>query len=329
MNSVLGEVTKNSYGCFDLDNTFVAFQAINDSLIIVYSTKSKSLICYDLLNCIILVEINNCHKTYITNIRYFLDKINKRDLIISISDRDNNLKLWNINTCECILDIPHVNQNGFLCSVCLLNDKNNIYIISSNCNMSGENEKIKIYDLKGNIINEINDSNEKIYFIDTFYDIKNNKIYLLTGNQDYIKTYDYNNNSLYKKYFDTESGIHVSIKTNTNNNTLLLVESCSFGYIRIWTFHLGELINKIKVDNDWIFGICLWNKDYAFVACKYKIIKLVNLTQGIIEKKLEGHYSGIFTIQKIKHPKFGECLLSQGYENDQIKMWIDSDIKSI
>ena len=78
------------------------------------------------------------------------------------------------------------------------------------------------------------------------------------------------------------------------------------------------------MDNDWIFGICLWNENYAFVACKFKKIKLINLSKGIIENVLDGHNSGIFTIKKITHRYLGECILSQGYENDQIKLWIKS-----
>ena len=41
----------------------------------------------------------------------------------------------------------------------------------------------------------------------------------------------------------------------------------------------------------------------------------------LVEKNLEGHNSGIFTIKKIEHPKLGKCLISQGYEDDQIKLW--------
>ena len=320
---LIGEVTKNSYGCFDLDNTFEAFKTVNDYLFLVYPTKSRSIICYDLLNFCILIEIKNCHNAFITNIRHFLDKRNKRDLLISISDRDNNLKLWNINNCECILEIQHANNNGFLCSACLLSENENIYIISSNCNMHGETEKIKVFDLKGQIISQINESNEKTYFIDSFYDKINKKMYLITGNFNYIKSYDYKENNLFKKYSDDESGIHISIKILEENHLVSLIESCSYGFIRIWNFHSGALINKIKVDDDWIFGICLWDKDYALAACKYKIIKLVNLKEGIIERNLEGHNSGIFTIKKITHPEFGECLLSQGYEEDQIKFWVN------
>ena len=319
------EITKNSYGCFDLDNTFTAFKSVSEYLFLVYSTKSKSLICYDLIKFQLIIEIKHAHNIYITNVRHFLDEKTKRDLIISISDRNNNLKLWNVNNWECIIEISNVNNNGFLCSACLLNEKDNIYIISSNCNMNGETEKIKVFDLEKNIIKEINDSDEKIYFIDSYYDKQNDKLYLLTGNMNYIKSYDYNQNNLFNRYFENESGVHISIITNFQNNLLTLIESCSHGFIRIWNFQSAELLNKIKVDNDWIFGVCLWDENYALVACKLKKIKLINLSKGIIENVLDGHNSGIFTIKKIIHPYLGECILSQGYENDQIKLWIKSD----
>ena len=47
---LLCEVTKSSYGCFDLDNTFSVFKAVNNLLYLIYSTKIKSIICYDLTN---------------------------------------------------------------------------------------------------------------------------------------------------------------------------------------------------------------------------------------------------------------------------------------
>ena len=192
--------------------------------------------------------------------------------------------------------------------------------------MLGESEKIKIYDLEGKIINQMNDSNEKVYFIDSFYNKMIDKIYLITGNYDYVKSYDFQENALYKIYFNNEeSGIHVSIKVFERDNILSLIESCSFGYLRIWNFHSAELLKKIKIDDDWIFGICLWNEDFAFVSCKNKIIKLVDLSKGLIVKNLEGHKSGIFTIKKLIHPKLGECLLSQGYEDDQIKLWVKNE----
>ena len=43
-----------------------------------------------------MIEIKNAHDRDIINFRHHLDIINKRDLIISISSDDNDLKLWDV-----------------------------------------------------------------------------------------------------------------------------------------------------------------------------------------------------------------------------------------
>jgi WD40 repeat protein len=182
-------------------------------------------------------------------------------------------------------------------------------------------EPIKIFNFRGEKIKEIKDSDKKTFFIDTFYDKDNQTNYIITGNLYYIKTYDYNKNEVYHKYFDSDTGCHISIIIYDDEGIKKLIESCSDGNIRIWNFHSAALLKRIKVFDDWLFGICLWNKDYLFVGCKNTMIRLVDIKEGYIIKYLEGPKSGIFTIKKIIHPKFGECLLSQGYEGDQIKLY--------
>ena len=83
------------------------------------------------------------------------------------------------------------------------------------------------------------------------------------------------------------------------------------------------MIKKIIVGNDLLNGICLWNNNFLFVGCKDSTIKLVSLKKGKIIKDLNGHNNSVLTLKKINHPKYGECLLSQGKENDQIKIWIN------
>ena len=41
-------------------------------------------------------------------------------------------------------------------------------------------------------------------------------------------------------------------------------------------------------------------------------------------KSFNGHNNEVSTIKKIMHPTYGECLISQGLANEQIKMWINS-----
>ena len=70
--------------------------------------------------------------------------------------------------------------------------------------------------------------------------------------------------------------------------------------------------------------MCLWDEKYLFVGCNHKIIKIIDLNEGII-KDLEGHNNEVLTIKKINHNKYGPCLISQGLGNDQIKIWINQN----
>ena len=58
-----------------------------------------------------------------------------------------------------------------------------------------------------------------------------------------------------------------------------------------------------------------------FVGCGDNTIKLVDLKKGIIIKNLKENKDCVLTIKKIVHPLYGECLISQGAKDDQIKMW--------
>ena len=146
------------------------------------------------------------------------------------------------------------------------------------------------------------------------------KNYIITGNKGYIKSYDYNNNKIYHKYFDKdqEQGNCLSIIIKIDNNIIKIINSCTNGYIRIWNFHSGNLLKRINV-GDKLYGICSWNNDYLFVGFIDHSIKLIDLKEGKIIKELNGHYQEVTAIQKISHPKYGECLISHGC--DSIILW--------
>ena len=108
----------------------------------------------------------------ISSFRYFFDNLEYRDLLISISNKDNNIKLWNIINFECLLNLEKIYSDGNLESACFLTDNINIYIASSNYYyIEKTNNNIKVFDLKGNKIKEINNSNKKVNFIDSYHDI--------------------------------------------------------------------------------------------------------------------------------------------------------------
>ena len=316
----ISELTEDSYANVTLDNTFTVFKSIYNILYLIYSNKKKSIISYNLENQKKICEINSHHKENINNLRHYLDENNKRDLILSLSNRDNNLKIWNINDWQCLLNISDIYHRGNLFSACLLKDNIDFYAVTSNCNLSGDSEPIKLFDFKGDQIYEINDSDELTYFIDTYFDKKSNNNYIITGNDSYVKSYDFNKKLLYHKYYNDINEGHQSFVINDYYEKIQLIES-SYGIIRIWNFHSGELLNKIKTGDNDLRGICLWNNDYLFVGCYDNTIKLIDIKKGKIVKSLIGHNNYVITIKKINHPVYGDCLISQGWKYDQIKLW--------
>ena len=68
--------------------------------------------------------------------------------------------------------------------------------------------------------------------------------------------------------------------------------------------------------------MCSWNNKYLFIGCEDKTIRLMELKKEKVIKTIIGHNNKVISLQKINHPNYGECLISQGWNNDQIKLWI-------
>ena len=303
----------DSYIDYVLDNTFTTFNSMNNIFYLIYSTEFKSIICYDIVNQKKINEIKKAHKKHITNFRHCLDNNNKRDLVMSISCDDNNIKIWNINNFECILNINNFNSIGKLYSSCFLKEKNDIFIITSNYNyLYYENncDLIKVLNLKGEKIKEINESNENIFYIDIYYDNKNLKKYILTGNEGYIKAYDYDNNKLFYKYNDNMNYEIRSIIINEKKEMTKLINSGKSGFIKIWNFHTGMLLYTIDSHISETLGMCLMNNNNIIIGCNNCYIILINSEYNITYSL--GHRNCTSTVKKIIHPLFGECLISQG-----------------
>ena len=324
---LLHKVEEKGYADYGLDNTFVAFNSFNNILYLVYSTIKKSIICYDLKNNSLISEMKICHPSYITNLRHFADKINKIDIIMSISNEDNNIKLWNIQNMTCILNLKNVNNNGYLYSACFLNYNFQNFIVTSNYDEFSYLEHIKVFDFKGQKIKEIKKSNEPTFIIESYFDDNFNfQYYIITGNLNYVKSYNYHDNELYHKYIDgNKSGYHYSIVIYNHNSVIKLIESCEDGNVRIWHFHGGLLLKKINVCEENINGLSLYNEKYVFVANDERNIELVDLDEGCVIKKYYAHSNEVINLKIINHPKNGNILISQAYEEEEIKIWSIDD----
>ena len=307
---------------------FIVFKSFNNILYLIYSNNNKSIISYNIIDNKKINEIKNAHIEYISCFRYYFDNTNKRDLVISLSSNlhYSNIKLWDINNLELILNIEKLTNYGFLKSACFLNDnKGGSYIVTCFTMHYKKNpEPIKVYDFKGNKTKEINDSEDSAYYIDNYYDDNLNKNFILTGNIGYIKSYDYNENKIYHKYYENSENNfgHLSIIINKKKEITELIESCPDGNIRIWNFHSGVFIRIINISKEGIRDICMWDNEYLLVGCDDKTIKLINLNNGEIIKEMEGHNNKVLSLKIINHPIYGKCLLSQGADFEPIKLWI-------
>ena len=314
---------KDAYGYYEMDNIFIVFNSINNISHIIYVKDDNTIVSYNLNEQKVITEIKNAQERIITNFNHYLDKIKKRDLIMSISAEDCRIKLWNLKNWECILYLKDIYQNGCLFSACFINDKNNNYIAASNC--ADSSGFIKIYNFNGEKIKEIDNNKDETYFIDAYYENKKDKIYIITGNKGFVKSYDYYSNNLYKKYYDNDlNKTHDSaiVNENKDNNEIInLVDSCQNGFIGIWNFHLGILLHKINVGYNYLEGICLWNDNYLFVGGGDNSIKLIKIENETIIKSLTGHNENVLAIKKIEHYKYGESLISQGNDGT-IRLWI-------
>lgn len=293
------------------DNTFTIFELINKSINIIWVDKNNSLIFFD-LDKNIRKEIGRKHKEKIIDFRYCYDKKNNKDLIMSLSRKDNNIKIWDINNWNIPLyDLKDFNICGTLNSSCFLADNNNIYIVTC----SAKVDSIKIYDLNCNKIKEIKDSNEDISYLDTYYD--NNKIFIIAGCKGYIKSYDYSSNKLYKKYYDPASSLKdyiIKVLIYKNEESTNLIDSqFEINFIRIYNFYSGEFTQKIQIEGK-CKDICLWNNKYLCFGSDDKTIKFIDIEEGEIIKTMRTEKE-ISTIKKIQI-KNRMCLFYQDISGD-------------
>jgi len=307
---------------------FCLFNSINKSLYLVYiSNPSAKLILYDLINFSIITIIKTGHNSKITDVRHFKDNKKKIDLILSTS-LNSQIKLWNFRKGQCILNIENIYNKWnsiYTYSSCFLYYKNFIYIATSN--FARHSGPIKVFDLNGKLIKELNKSNKETIYIESYYDNKISTNYILACNKGHIKSYDFKNNKLFQTYYidDYDESLYEDFTFNNTGEITKLIGSNWTYFIAIWDFNTGELLDKYVIYEYKypVYGICLLN-DEILIAGVNKNLNIININQKKIIKMLNGHETDPTIIEKIIHPKFGNCLLS-GCMN-KIILWKYKDL---
>ena len=313
---------------------YIIFKSIiNGIYYLIYATEKLSFICYDLIDNKKINEIKKCHKKNIYHLRHICDNENKRDIMLSLS-YNNNIKVWDIFNIKCIVELKNINAGGdeFIFSACFLKNNHEIYIVTSNCE---HHDSIKTFNLKGQKTKEIENNNGQTRFIDSYYDNKLSKNFIIAEGMFALISYDYNTQKQYQIYdkpkFKHTLFYNIMIYEDEEKTKLI----GAFTEIKIWDFHSGKILQNIKFETlSLLDKLCLWNNQYLFVISKPhgenfdyagkedNTIKLIDLKNGKIIKyiiRFKNFY--LFYITKLIHPYFGECLLTFGYDYI-FKLWI-------
>ena len=263
-----------SYSIFD---KCIVFNSGNNILYLVHSFD-KQIEIYDLNKKTILSKIQL--DGYVKSLKHIFDETKKKDILMIIYELigDYYVKLYNIINFECILSLKFMNTHIV---ACFLRDKNEYYIAVGdsktfysnwNDNEYDDSHEIQVYDFKNKKIKEINGSARHTYDIYTYYEY--NRIYIITENLDCLRSFDYNNNKLYRKYKNAKS-FYGHIIQGKDLITRLIAKSGP-SLIEIFNFHTGSSLMKIdvgKLNLAW-----LWNNGSILIFEKghYKMIDLLN-----------------------------------------------------
>ena len=305
-------ITNDSYSSGNLVNSFITFQSINKIIYLIYSNNCNSIIYFNIINNQKINETKNAHTHPIFNFRHIVDSINNRDLLLSTTKL--GVKVWDITNYNSLFKFQ-----GKISISNLMNYDDKIYILIAH-NLSLMYQPTEIFDFKGTNLKTIGNLEKNTYAIEVYYDNIYFNNYIITGHKNYIKSYNFNEKKYYRKYKDDSGFSYSNIIINNTDNIVKLIEANYDGNLRIWDFHSAELLNRIKCSEQSLISICFWNSNYCFIGVMNGEIKLVDLKNNIIIKKLDGYKSQV-TINKIKIPKFKECLITQGLYDEQIKLW--------
>lgn len=297
---------------------FCVFKSLKGKEILSWVTKKKTIELYDLEKESSIKSIKDGHSNDIHCVRHFIDTKTNTDLLITCSF-DKSIKVWNVEEMDKpLLTIENAHANGYIFSPCILSHEklNENYIISG-----ADEEGIKVFEFKENSLGKHIKIEEYMNFIDTYYNKKENKFYIINGNSRNLVLFNFDDLSLYKTYVDRETTSHayIIVYEDEKNNQVQLLDSDMKGFINIWDFYSGDCLKRISVKTI-VSGICLWDDQYVIATGKDKTIKIVDFKEGKVIRSLVGHNKETISVRKIHISKYGDCLVSHG-KDGLLKLW--------
>jgi len=314
-----------------IDRTFTVFKSLKNEYLLVYSYsedyKNYSLKCYDILQDKRMTKVQKAHTERIFTCSHFLDKYNKRDLLIT-SAFDKKIKIWNIsNNFQVIYEKKpdyYFQENTYLLSENMLSDNNKIYLIVSAYEINSSGYDLLYYNTSKSLDwRHFDNSRDNTNFLDIFYNNGNPEI--ITANLGNVKIYNFQNKKLIKFFSDNKKELNylsAIIKEDSLNNKNVIV-SAGDGLLRIWDYnHPDRLLQSIKTYlNVWLIGLELINERFLLASGADGNIKEFDLKNNYMACNLNRNNSSdpLFTLRYININ--GEDYLFSHSHKGLIELW--------
>lgn len=262
------------------------------------------------------------HKEFITGCKYFLNKKNKAEYLVSNDNGKNSstLIIWQILSKNNYQPIFNIDNEDFIrYPFTLIFNSDNTYLIRSN----KENQS-ELISFDKEISNIINFSEEKIlqYLI---YEKSENDL-VIQSNRDEILIYDVFNNKLYKKIeddFTIGNNNSISVIYKKDEDNLCVVNQN--GNVLFYNLENYTLIFVVKIKDNNLMNLCQFNENYIFILSKNgKLFLLDYYNKKIISKTNKDSLNKNKTIKMIQNDIYGKYLIIGGFMKG-ISLYKNSD----
>lgn len=264
---------------------------------------------------IIDIKFKDGKRDIISNIRHYLNEAANVEMVMIAFMDVKSIQIWDSQKWECL---SVVNTFGRIGPVDFLIEIHDILIVTSTY-YAPQPLSIQIFDIFGNKKKALKDSNKNVCSLEIYFDEIKKKNFIIAGSDNYIISYDYEDNKVYKKYMDSTdyfNGSHFSLKIREEKYITKIIESCTDGNIRIWAFDSGTLLNKIRAHINSIYWLSMIEEN-LIVGSEDGNVIIINLNNNEINYKYEE--DNIFITTKIvKTNILGDILAVQSFGESSI-----------
>lgn len=316
-------IVKNndSHGKNDTFEVYLSYKD-NKDYFVSPNMKTHNLDIYTLIDNKKIISLKG-HKNYITTVKYFFNDRDCNEYLIS-ADHNKIVIIWDItNNYDMKIQIyTKYKKDINSCILSFLCNYGN-FIITSTEHSSPYLEKAatKVFSLNsGNFIKYISGSNKTMtYYLLNWHNKKSNKYYVIQFTDKKILISNLLEDEIYSEISNRSEFGYILYE---NNKEYLCFSSPFEKCINIWDLNDNCMFKIIYLEIGYSFKALPWNNKYIICYDRFdqffKIIDIIN--ERIISKMKNIEFKELLNIKKIKHPIYGEALLSC-HKDNSIKLW--------